>query len=1449
MAEPDATAQPLAEEAAPLPELADAILAGDIDRVKFLLDFDAELASVQFDYRFPKDEMHYLYGTTITPLMLASALNNTEIVSSILSHRPETLMDAISTCGLTAVHMAARFGSTDCVNILLDKGGVVNQKMDNLATPLHVAALAGYLGTCSALLDRGANVGARGEKGKMPHMEAAHNGNWEVVCLLLEWGADTEDSSDDQETALLFAATSGHTSVIQVLLEHKADIHKVDCERRNAVFLAAINDHTKTLELLIDSGADYEKKSILDYTPLIAASRDGKMNAIKTLLQKGASIERATSEGITPLMHAASVGSLEVVELLLDHGAKIDNRDNSSNTALTHATDSGNLRVMGLLMDRGANKENGGHMGGTPLLLACNRGHKGAVEMLVGRGANLACVNAQGLDALHHACIGGKMQIVKLLLDEYNLNPNAHSANGSTPSHELCWAKNTPDQILRVLIDHGADVTAVDNRHRTVLHAACGTERVECVKIVLQETRENILESLVSMVDWNGNSALVVALQKKNNLGIVLELLGSRGFFPRNPVERKVYHETPGVASDIAKILIENLDKPLPAETGPALESLMFWAIVHGEVGLMTRCLAYSGSNVNCWSREGCTWLHVAAFYGQFELIKLLLPHFDVLGVNSKGSTALHLATLSGVRESVAAILKGLSSRIEEEVQPSMERDSTLLEAGIEFVSEKAIRAIMMEDGEGESCISLAVIRGLDDVAAVFWKALEVSSQTIPNMDSALGNRILEMLARFEKPGKEEVLTRLFKNSFPQPAPTMFADLDQWTALHHATYHDQLIPAWWLLSNGGHSSRFEIKKALAIATKIHGEKSHISTLLQNIPQVQSKVAVPEDSTTPISPDRPKDETDILQLGALVIDFYRTDKTIDLQYTEHSLDTMIYGQFRGRTEKEHRSLLNFLNRSWTELVAGGRKNYMKPQVIRMDDQDSPYKSHNLIHATSNRDTNGNLLGEMGGAGNEERQLSDYSHPLMTLDQYYYSTLADTTKRDCSQVLTRYLDRQKNKKDSSMDREMQVQTEKQSDIPEDQSGAVTKSQGILGVDQLWIWIIDEETIISASSNGPDDKDSLLRANIEKMLAFGEMTDRFDRPDSVESLMELMMGVATGLFMHRCIPSGNASSRSPLEVFQESIRYVTEEETTLFDKFLEDLYKEEASRSTSTHDESPIKGISIRNLPHNPYHIIIKETKLLDEIKDIRDELNILTTLATDQEKVWKQVFGDGNAKRRAGPMYSQSHTPIEIIGELGDITREAEMVHDAINTLLELRQQQASIKESEFGRLQANDSARQSNTVMVFTLVTIVFLPLSFLSSLFALNITDFPHKSGSVEYDGWWIFPILFGVSAVISIPCMIVALYINDMVTAIQKRKRETHEKRVERSPSTGSDGHGDDHTPRPEQVATSVKIAKIKQTGLRKVYRTQRPGGGDIESLVNTEVPVVYENPSSPWQ
>ncbi|KAF7928957.1 uncharacterized protein EAE97_009799 [Botrytis byssoidea] len=104
-----------------------------------------------------------------------------------------------------------------------------------------------------------------------------------------------------------------------------------------------------------------------------------------------------------------------------------------------------------------------------------------------------------------------------------------------------------------------------------------------------------------------------------------------------------------------------------------------------------------------------------------------------------------------------------------------------------------------------------------------------------------------------------------------------------------------------------------------------------------------------------------------------------------------------------------------------------------------------------------------------------------------------------------------------------------------------------------------------------------------------------------------------------------------------------------------------------------------------------------------------------------------------------MHFKAYSPTNVKKYLNAMLSEADKTEGYINTLLDLRQ-------AEFGRLQAYDSARQSNSIFVFTIMTIVFLPLSFLTSLFALNVSDFPHE---------------VGVTALISVPAIIFAWKVN----------------------------------------------------------------------------------------
>ncbi|RDW90751.1 uncharacterized protein DSM5745_02526 [Aspergillus mulundensis] len=432
-----------------------------------------------------------------------------------------------------------------------------------------------------------------------------------------------------------------------------------------------------------------------------------------------------------------------------------------------------------------------------------------------------------------------------------------------------------------------------------------------------------------------------------------------------------------------------------------------------------------------------------------------------------------------------------------------------------------------------------------------------------------------------------------------------------------------------------------------------------------------------------------------------------------------------------------------------------------------------------------------------------------HKPMTLDQYYYVSLDNTRERDQDQVLERYIGEEKKRRKQRRQDHLangSPKDESSSDnLPEKEFNELVDktAEQILVVHQLWLWRLDGETIITSTSEEPDGSDNTFMQHMVNALNHQGKNS----PTSDGSLIELIVNTAVGMFLRKNITIMD-TRKSPLEVFRDSIRVVRDKEAKLFERFKESLtcghqgYHGGDSTSTArshTDQQTPrnrfprvqkagSSGMSVisptpnhkgpgeaqegndststatshADEKENIYYNIDPETTLLKEIKDICDELNILKNLAEDQEDVWRQVCKlEGSTQTPGTP--SAYITPKDIKDEITEMVKEAEAVQMTINSLLNLKQKQANLEEAKSAREQAQATAKQTDTIMVFTIVTIVFLPLSFLTSLFALNISNFPHKGDEVLYQGWWIFPILFGVSVIVSGFFMVVAFKASDL--------------------------------------------------------------------------------------
>ncbi len=127
--------------------------------------------------------------------------------------------------GDTPLHLAAKTGPKDLVELLLASKADVNAKGHGGDTPLHLAVLAGNKDVVELLLANKAGVNIGGHRGQTPLHEAAGRGSKEIAELLLANNADVNARDSLGNTPLYVAGVQGHKDVAELLLAHNAEVN------------------------------------------------------------------------------------------------------------------------------------------------------------------------------------------------------------------------------------------------------------------------------------------------------------------------------------------------------------------------------------------------------------------------------------------------------------------------------------------------------------------------------------------------------------------------------------------------------------------------------------------------------------------------------------------------------------------------------------------------------------------------------------------------------------------------------------------------------------------------------------------------------------------------------------------------------------------------------------------------------------------------------------------------------------------------------------------------------------------------------------------------------------------------------------------------------------------------------------------------------------------------
>ncbi|KAI0536858.1 hypothetical protein GGR58DRAFT_473982 [Xylaria digitata] len=372
-----------------------------------------------------------------------------------------------------------------------------------------------------------------------------------------------------------------------------------------------------------------------------------------------------------------------------------------------------------------------------------------------------------------------------------------------------------------------------------------------------------------------------------------------------------------------------------------------------------------------------------------------------------------------------------------------------------------------------------------------------------------------------------------------------------------------------------------------------------------------------------------------------------------------------------------------------------------------------------------------------------------HPRRTLDQFFYHGI-DTSARDTDQVVYRFCKR------------------------------YGIDEKVFMVDQLWLWVIGKDLVITCF---PQRWDQPKNDPLNVLDGIIEETNAKTRPpiESVYDLTMLITSRCSGMFDRNRLDDQNYQF---LDMFEASIGVVTDRESRLFSRFnrasaqsaqwLQRHRRRRTSRSGLDMSYDHADKDSGDQFPDALLDIGV-ETSLLAEIKDIRDELNIIMGILDTQLQtvtylegfVTEEVRGEGSrrttdavvseVRRRAGEQKRGLDAKQKDVSRMD---RQALSLYDGLTDLLDLKQKHSNALEARFAGDQAVIAARQGQTIMVFTIVTIVFLPLSFIASFFAINFVEWGERIHlSIPYVSKYVF----GIGFAISIPLVAIAFAVQDI--------------------------------------------------------------------------------------
>eukprot|EP00899_Mesostigma_viride_P011736 jgi/Mesvir1/20563/Mv06235-RA.5 len=557
---------------------------------------------------------------------------------------------------------AAKVGSLERVEALLDSGANVDYADKYGRTSLHKSAARGYQPVVNVLVAAGASLTARDKNGRTP----ADVASGPDIANLLHVAQRLKSS-----TGKAAAAPGSLRALDRARMAASSDAVQSGSARSSIAASEASTMSFGASSFATSSGEPGEEAV---NAKLLKACVKGDLVAVRLMLDAGADACFVDKRGYTPLHYAVAAGQDHIASLLLQHGADVGAQDKSGATPMDMA--SGNSDIRDLLEQRSYLKNlkqkqpraertpqplpgRAASPGGTPysgtlnedLMRAATKGDAKSVRSLIEQGANPAFSDERGETPLHRAAARGREEVVRALVS-LGAPLDARSWSGETPLHFAAVAGR--GAVATLLLELGASAFVNDKDGSSVTDVCCNeATRVAITKYIaehgLVEKKASSSGALRAVDLFPGTplsgdddvDSLMSTPQSVPSPATWLSTVSHQSARSRSSSEG---FGSPYASSAAVSPVKLNIETSMAAQLAAAC--------AQGDVRAVEELLAQRADPAHRDEESGLYPLHVAAEHGHAVVVRALLEKsvlpLNVNQVDEWGRTAVHAAALHG---------------------------------------------------------------------------------------------------------------------------------------------------------------------------------------------------------------------------------------------------------------------------------------------------------------------------------------------------------------------------------------------------------------------------------------------------------------------------------------------------------------------------------------------------------------------------------------------------------------------------------------------------------------------------------------------------------------------------------------------------------------------------------------------------------------------------------